>query len=165
MFDRLSRESDRRPPASLERNRTGGLVRTAARRGSMLAEVGIATLVLMVVMGLMVKVLSTVARERRAAEHRQRGLFEVANLMERITAHPFDEVTPELARGMSLSESARSSLRDCELAIDVSAAEKAVTAGRRAKRVAIRLRWRGPAGQWQSPVRLTSWIESRGARS
>ena len=28
-----------------------------------------------------------------------------------------------------------------------------------AKRVVIRLRWKGAGGQWQAPVRLTAWIE------
>jgi Tfp pilus assembly protein PilV len=143
------------------RNQAADSGRPRKRRGSLLAEVGIATLVLMMVMGLMVKMLSTVAHERRGAEQRQRGIFEVANLMERITAHPFDEVTPEATRKISLSDAARASLRDCELAIDVSAGEKAAVAGRSPKRVMIRLRWRGPSGEWQAPVRLTSWIESR----
>jgi hypothetical protein len=135
------------------------------RRGSLLAEVGIATLVLVVVMGLTVSTLSTIGRERRAADQRQRAVLEVANLMERITARPFDEVTSSLARGLSLSDAARSSLRDSELAIEISGGDEPANAGRSAKRIMIRLRWRGPAGQWQAPVRLTSWIESRRSRS
>ena len=79
--------------------------------------------------------------------------------MERITAYPFDEVTPELARRITLSPSARQSLPDSELAVDVTASEPA--AGRSAKRIAIRLRWRGRDGEWVAPVRLTSWIERR----
>ncbi len=137
----------------------------AMRRGSLLAEVGIATLVLVIVMGFTMKTLSTVGHERRAAEQRQRGVLEVGNLMERITALPFDKVTAPVARGMSLSDVARASLRDAELAIDVSAGDKSAEAGRSAKRVMIRLRWRGPSGEWQAPVRLTSWIESRRNRS
>ncbi len=45
-------------------------------------------------MGMTVRVLSTVAHERRSASDRQLGSFEVANLMERITAYPYDQVTP-----------------------------------------------------------------------
>jgi Tfp pilus assembly protein PilV len=161
MIDELHRTSGRSRPASPLRSQTADSRRPLKRRGSLLAEVGIATVVLMMVMGLMVKMLSTIARERRAAEQRQRGVFEVANLMERITARPFDEVTPLAARKISLSDAARASLRDSELAIDVSAGENSAVAGRSAKRVMIRLRWRGPSGEWQAPVRLTSWIESR----
>jgi hypothetical protein len=129
------------------------------RRGSLLAEVGIATVVIVIVMGMTVQLLATVARERRAVSDRQLGALEVGNLMERITAHPFDQVTPELARKMSISDRARQSLRDGELAISVSGGENSATKGPSAKRVMIRLRWKGPGGQWQAPVRLSSWIE------
>ena len=70
----------------------------ARRRGSLLVEVAMATVLLMIAMTLTVKVLGFVALERRACERRQRAMLEVANLMERITAYPFDEVTPELAK-------------------------------------------------------------------
>ncbi len=129
------------------------------RRGSLLAEVGISTVVLTIVMGLTVKVLGTIAQERRAASERQQGTLEVGNLMERITAYPFEQVTPELARSMAVSDLARRSLRDSELAIEVSGAGQSGAARRPAKRVMIRLRWKGAGGQWQSPVRLTSWVE------
>jgi hypothetical protein len=130
-----------------------------SRRGSLLAEVGIATVVLVIIMGMTVKVLSTAAQQRRAAGDRQRGVLEAGNLMERITAHPFDEVTPELAGKMAVSNLARQSLRDCELAIAVSGGGHSATGVQSAKRVSIRMRWKGPGGHWQAPVRLTSWIE------
>ena len=78
-----------------------------------------ATVMLMIAMTLTVKVLGWVALERRAAERRQRAVMEVANVMERITAYPFEEVTPDLARRITLSETARRSLPDSELAVDV----------------------------------------------
>ena len=118
-----------------------------------------AAVLLMIAMTLTVKVLGLVALERRASERRQRALFEVANVMERITAYPFDEVTSELAGRLTLSAPARHSLPDSELAVDVAAPEPGQ--GRLAKRIAIKLRWRGPDGEWVAPVRLTSWIERR----
>ena len=132
-----------------------------SRRGALLADVGIAAIVLLVAMSLMLKVLVIVAHERRLADHRQRAALEVANLMERITAYPFDRVTPELARGMTVSETARQSLRDCELAIEVKRGEGPVAHDRDASRISITLRWREPSGEWQRPVRLTSWMERR----
>ena len=129
------------------------------RRGSLLVEVAMAAVLLMIAMTLTVKVLGLVALERRASERRQRALVEVANVMERITAHPFDDVTPELAGRLTLSTSARQSLSDSELAVDVAGSEPGP--GRSAKRIAIKLRWRGPNGEWMAPVRLTSWIERR----
>ncbi len=129
------------------------------RRGSLLAEVAMATVLLMVAMTLTVRVLGWVALERRSAERRQRALMEVANVMERITAYPFEEVTPALASRITLSETARRQLPDSELVLDVSDGDPA--AGRTARRIAIRLRWRGRGGEWDAPVRLTSWIERR----
>jgi hypothetical protein len=129
------------------------------RRGSLLVEVAMAAALLIVAMSLTIKVLGFVAHERRASERRQRALVEVANLMERITAYPFDQVTPELAAKLTLSPAGRQSLPDSELAVDVAGNEPG--AGRLARRIAIRLRWRGPDGEWVAPVRLTSWIERR----
>jgi hypothetical protein len=125
----------------------------------MLAELAITIVLLMIAMTLVVKILGWMAHERRSADRREQAVLEVANLMERITAHAFEEVTPELARGMSLSEPARQSLPDPELSVEVNAAEGARTPA--AKRIAIRLRWRGATGEWEAPVRLVSWVHAR----
>jgi hypothetical protein len=130
-----------------------------ARRGSLLAEVTMAAVLLMIAMTLTVKVMGYAGIERRATERRQRALLEVANLMERITAYHFDEVTSGLAGRMTISDEARRSLPDPELVVDI--AEKPPGVGRKAKRIAISLRWRGRSGEWERPVRLTSWIERR----
>jgi Tfp pilus assembly protein PilV len=130
-----------------------------ARRGSLLAEVTMAAVLLMIAMTLTVKVMGYAGIERRATERRQRALLEVANVMERITAHQFDQVTSDFAGRMTLSDEARRSLPDPELVVDV--AEKSPGAGRKVKRIGISLRWRGRSGEWDRPVRLTSWIERR----
>jgi hypothetical protein len=135
----------------------------AMRRGSMLVEVTMGTVMLVLIMSVTIKLLGFVAHERGAAERRERALLEAGNVMERITAYSFDEVTPEQAGRISLSELARHALPGSELAVDVAATDRA--AGRAAKRITIRLRWRDRAGQWEAPVRLTSWIEPRRARS
>jgi Tfp pilus assembly protein PilV len=131
--------------------------RAHRRRGSLLIELTVATAMLIIGMSLAVKVLGYAALQRRSAEQRQRALQEVANVMERITADPFDEVTPERARAMSISPSATSSLPGAELAVEVTPSQPG--AGRSARRIAVRLRWRNRAGEWEAPVRLTTWIE------
>jgi hypothetical protein len=131
------------------------------RRGSLLAELAMATVLVTIAMTLTVRVLGWVALERRGAERREQAVVEVANLMERITAYPFEEVTPDLAGRLTLSEAARRSLPDPELAVDVSGVDHASAQGLAAKRIAIRLRWRGTTGEWVAPVRLTSWIQGR----
>jgi hypothetical protein len=131
----------------------------AGRRGSLLAEVAMGTVMVMIAMTLTVKVLGYVASQRRVADHRQRAVQEVANVMERITAYPYDEITAERARGLALSPSARQSLPHAELTVAV--VDEQPGAGRAAKRIAVRLRWHGRSGEWESPVRLTTWVERR----
>jgi hypothetical protein len=128
-----------------------------ARRGSLLAEVAMATVMVMIAMTLTVKVLGYVSSQRRAADHRQRAVQEAANVLERITADPYDEITAERARQLALALSAPPSLPGAELAVSV--AEEQPGAGRSAKRIAVRLRWHGRSGEWESPVRLTTWVE------
>jgi len=133
--------------------------RYRGRRGSLLAEVTMSTVLLVIVMSMTVKVLGWVALERRAAERREQAVVLVANLMERLAAHPYDEVTPDLAREYAAPARTAGSLPDAELKVDV--AESQPGAGRSAKRIAIQLRWRDHNGEWAAPVRLTSWIERR----
>ena len=132
-----------------------------ARRGSLLAEVAMATVMVMIAMTLTIKVLGYVGSQRRVAEHRQRAVQEAANVLERLTAHPYDEITAEQARGMVLAPSAQQSLPGADLSVSV--AEEWPGPGRAAKRIGVRLRWHGRSGEWESPVRLTTWVERRPA--
>lgn len=133
--------------------------RSRSRRGSLLVEVTMSSVLLVIVMVLTVKVLGWVALERRGVERREQAVLEVANLMERVTARPYDAVTPGLARELAETARAAESLPDADLKIDI--AESQPGAGRSAKRIAIQLRWRDQSGEWTGPVHLTSWIESR----
>ncbi len=127
-----------------------------SRRGSLLAEVAMSGAMLMIAMGLTVKVLGWVGAQRRAWDRRQVAVQEAANLMERLTGKPFDSVTPESTHSLPLSPRARQSLPKVELKIDVRENDRAGGSG--SKRVAIQLRWQGRSGEWDAPVRLTSWI-------
>jgi hypothetical protein len=129
----------------------------------MLVEVTMASVILMVLMSVAIKVVGFVAHERGAASRRQRALVEAGNAMERITAYSFDQVTPEEAKRIVLPESARHALPGSELTVDVTTVDR--PADRAAKRITVRLRWRDRAGNWEAPIRLTSWMERRRARS
>jgi hypothetical protein len=149
-----SRKNDSRWPSMAARR--ARQVRSR-RRGSLLAEVAISSIMLVIIMGMTVKTLAWVALERKAAERREQALLEVGNVMERLAARPFDEVTPELATRCALSPSASDRLPGAKLEVDVS--ESHPDAGRSVKRIAIELRWRGGGDELAAPVRLTSWIE------
>jgi hypothetical protein len=133
-----------------------GISARAGRRGSFLLELALSAAMLMIAMGLTVKVLGWVGAQRRASDRRQVAVQEVANLMERLSARPFESVTSGAARELPLSPRARQSLPGVELKVDVSTDSPAGGSG--SKRLALQLRWRGRSGEWDTPVHLTSWI-------
>ena len=123
----------------------------------MLVELTISAAMLAVAMTLTVQMLGLAARQRRESDHRQRATLEAANLMERLAAGPFDEITPERARGLSRSTAAPAGLTGAEWTVEVK--DEAPGPGRSARRIAVRLRWKGRSGEWEAPVRLTTWVE------
>jgi prepilin-type N-terminal cleavage/methylation domain-containing protein len=131
-----------------------GQIGAGTRRGFTLIEVTITVVLLAAAMTAIVQVLGWVAAERRATERRQWAIEEAANLMERVTAAPFEEVTAESARAVTLSAPIREKLTSPELTVIVSEPE-AVGGG---KRVAIAIRWLGRGRTSEAPVRLTAWI-------
>jgi Tfp pilus assembly protein PilV len=133
------------------------------RRGSMLIEVTMASVILIMIMSVALKVVGFAAHERLAAERRERALFEAANVMEKMAALPFDEITPERAGRMTLADDSRQRLPGCELTVLVSTVSSQAQAGA-AKRIAVKVRWRDQSGQWEAPVRLTSWTHAGRAR-
>jgi hypothetical protein len=126
------------------------------RQGSLLAEVAISAAMLMIAMTLTVKVLGWVGAERRAWDRRQWAVQEVANVMEKATAQPYDNVTSSSARLLTLSPQAKQVLPEAELNVDIT--EDSPSGGAGSKRIAIKLRWRNRAGAWESPARLVAWI-------
>jgi hypothetical protein len=128
------------------------------RRAFTTCEAALAVLLLAVAMTTTVHVLGWVAADRRAIERRQWAIQEAGNLMERLTAQPWETIDADSARALVLSEEVRRKLPEPELTIDVDDRD----AGRGAKRLALRLRWRNRSGGWERPVRLTAWIARRG---
>lgn len=129
----------------------------------MLVELVIAAGMLAVILTLTVRVLGQVGQQRRAAERRQRALVEASNTMERITARPYDEMTPQGDGALKISPDTAAALPGAELNVDVR--DESVSGGS-SRRVAVRLRWKNVAGQWEAPVRLVTWVEpSPGRRS
>ncbi len=121
-----------------------------------------ATLLLMVAMTLTVRVLGWVGQERRSTERRQRAVLEVANAMERIAAHEFDQVSLALVQQITAKSEAAKSLPDAEWTAQVVEAKGVQDLP--SKRVSLSLRWKNRQQDWESPVRLTTWIERRRTR-
>jgi hypothetical protein len=134
------------------------VVAAARRRGYGLVELSVAGLLLAIAMGIVAQTATWLAVERRGAERRQRALQEAANLMERLSARPWLELTPELAREQSLSPATKAALRDGTLDVAIAPTEGDASS----KTIAIRIGWGGTSGRGPAPVRLVAWVHRRG---
>ncbi len=130
-----------------------------SRRGSLLAETAMSAVMLIIAMGLITKVVGSVAVQRRVWDRRQTAVFEGANLMERLTARPFDALSTENVKNLTLSQQAAQSLPDGQLQVNI--VENDPVGGDDSKRIAVNIRWRNRAGEWDAPVKLTSWVYRR----
>ncbi|AGA30458.1 hypothetical protein [Singulisphaera acidiphila] len=129
------------------------------RRAFTMVEVAITSLLLVIAMSMTLQVLGWVAAERRAVDRRQCAIRESANIMERLVARPWEELTAAALEEVRLSEPATQTLPGAELT--VAADDKTELGG--SKRLSLRLRWRNRAGGWEAPVRLSAWTY-RGGR-
>ena len=123
------------------------------RRGMSLLEVSVAGVLLAALLTVCVQFLGATAARRRAMEDRQTAILEAGNVMERLGARQWHELTPETARAMELSEEAQQSLAEARLEVEV--AEVPDEAG--ARRVAVAVHWEDGSGRPQRPVRLVAW--------
>ncbi len=124
-----------------------------ARNGATIVELMIALAVLAAVLVTVTQALLGLAIQRRAAQRQQQALIEAANVMERMMALPFDDVTDEKAAGAELSEESQRVLPDGSLRVRVSDAEQP-PAG---KRIEVEVGWRNRAGQMHQSARLVAW--------
>jgi Tfp pilus assembly protein PilV len=140
---------------------SGRAAATWRRRAFTMIEVAITSLLLLIGMTVTLQVLGWVASERRAADRRQYAIHEAANIMERLAARPWDQLTTGAVKDLALSESARQTLPGAELS--VAAEETGEPIG--SKRLSLRLRWRNRAGGWEAPIRLSAWAYRPGGKS
>jgi prepilin-type N-terminal cleavage/methylation domain-containing protein len=137
--------------------RTARTLRSPRRRGYGLIELTIATLLLAVAMTIVAQTAGWLSTERRGAERRQRALQEAANLMERLSSRPWDELTPELARAQVLTPATRAFLRDGTLDVVIIPE----TGDPPAKRITVRVYWGDPSAGLVAPVKLVAWVHHR----
>lgn len=125
------------------------------RAGFTLFELTIAAILLAAVMVTAIPTLAWIVRVRHAAERQQVATLGVGNLMERVTALAWDEITPEALAAIALPESLARQLPAADLKISVVSTSETPEA----KRVSIELRWQEtPAGSLSPPVRLAAWV-------
>jgi hypothetical protein len=122
------------------------------RRGVILVEVVVGCALAALLLALCVQMLSLTAFERRDVEQRSIALEQAANLIERVAAMPYDQITPEKLAELKLPP-------EVEPILPGGAAKWFVTdetGDLPAKRVRVEIAWRG--GRPQRPAKLTTWV-------
>jgi hypothetical protein len=93
------------------------------------------------------------AGQHRGLAKRYVAIQESANIMERVSATPWTELTTENVADIELSPEAQQSLSGATLEIQVSAAEGEPAA----KRVTVVIRWPDREARPDHVVRLVAW--------
>ena len=127
------------------------------RGGYTLVELAMSLLVLLAAMGVTVRVLGAVGKDRRAADRRQWAVQAVGNVMERVTAEPFEKVTDGEAKKIADRAGASDLLPGAAWEVAVVEVKEPVPG----KRVTLRLRWKETGVGLSGPVRLTAWVYPR----
>ncbi len=123
------------------------------RRGFTLWETLVALLVLSALTTLCLQFFAAVSDQRRQVFTQLTATQEAANLLERVEALGWNELTTANAAKLQLSAQARQTLPDGsdEMLVDEPAGTPP------AKRVAASVRWRPQPGEPEQEVRLVAW--------
>jgi prepilin-type N-terminal cleavage/methylation domain-containing protein len=126
-------------------------LRLARRRGFTLAEVLVAAVVLGAALAVTVQLSGGLRTKQREAHRRACALAEANNCLQRLTATPWNELTPERAAECRLSAHAAAQLPGGELKIDIATEDET-------KRILVAVRWRDAADRPVAPLRLAAWV-------
>jgi hypothetical protein len=100
-----------------------------------------------------------VGRQKNAARQRQAALLEVGNLMEELTALDWNDLTPERAAAVKLSDQLQAQLEESKLEVAVQSDANDETE----KQIRIDLTWNLAPNRPAAPVRLSAWVFRRGS--
>jgi len=123
------------------------------RRGILMVELIVAGTLAGTLMVVCLQLLSTAMAQRRAADQQQCALLELGNVMERVAARRWTELTTAALAQEKLSPAAAQQLPGAELKIEVFPPANEPSA----KRITATLRWQDRSGRPGAPVRVTTW--------
>ena len=123
------------------------------RRGYSIIELLVAAGLLATLLTVCAQLSGTASAEQRALRQRQAATNEVANVLERLSIRPWNELTDKALGELPLSAAARQSLPEGRLEVHV--VQPAGQAG--AKRISVQIHWPGRDGRPEQTVRLTAW--------
>jgi type II secretory pathway pseudopilin PulG len=124
------------------------------RRAFSLLELTVASVLIGGLMLSVVPTLAWIVRERQAADRQQAAAFAVGNLMERVTALAFDDLTDERLAAIALPESIAKQLPEAALKIMVQSHPESPDA----RRISIELSWLATSSTRAAPVKLAAWV-------
>ncbi len=132
--------------------------RAIRRPGFGLIEMAVTGVLIAAAMAATLHVVGWVALERRAVERRQRAVLEASNLMERITARPWESLSTEALGSIRMAEASAALLPGSTLGIQVESIENTPLR----KRITVEIRWLDRSGRPEAPVRFVAWAYRRG---
>lgn len=125
-----------------------------SRRGGLLMEALIAGICIGAATILAATVLVSVNANRRTAERILLATEELNNQLERLTAQPWQDLTPDSLKQLQLAPSTAASLPNGELKITVNEVQTPAPA----KRLDAELRWQDRGQAWRPPLRMSTWV-------
>jgi Tfp pilus assembly protein PilX len=124
-----------------------------SHRGYLLLEMLAAAVLVMTLVVVSTQMIEASAHQRLALRHRQAAMEEAANLLERIAARPWSQLTPAAVAHERLSDDARQALPGGALSIELRP-EGGPPA---ARQVLVTVAWREAPGREPLAVRLAAW--------
>ncbi len=123
------------------------------RRSFTITEIVVTCVVLAATLTVCVQFLGAAAAQRRAVRNRQAAIQQSASVMERLCVRSWDELTPQYAAGVQLSDELRQILPESSLEVDITPAPEDPDA----KRITVVVRWPDRSGRPQLTHRLVAW--------
>ena len=124
------------------------------RRSGYLIQEAVATIaVTLAVLAGVTQLLGLTSRHRAAVQQRQMAARELGNVMERVMAIPWADLTPEKTSSLPVSAACQAVLREPKLQVAIvpdSATEDLV-------QIRVQIDWPNAAGQRARPVQLVAW--------
>jgi len=122
------------------------------RHAFTLLEVTLASAVLIACAVVIAEMLHLVARQERTTDARHAALRAVANRLEVLRAHGWDELGERPLRDDPVPEEVRSLLKNAKLQSEIVAVEDGA-----ARQIRVQLTWRDAAGNRVQPIELSAW--------
>jgi hypothetical protein len=120
----------------------------------MLLELALSAALLGALTIVSLQMLAALSAQRRAAEQRAVATQEAANLVERVSALPWSEVTPQRVAEMRMSPAAQETLEGATLTLSATEEDGPPAA----KHVRVEIDWDGAGPRVNPPVQLHTWL-------